>query len=142
MTMGSVCSKSGLIALVIFAALFNAATLLPAAPLQKQALTGRWDCATYTLLEKGRPSGTVRFKPRSMVFTYHEDGTWQMEASDATHTRLKGTYQLVHGSELILTKADGSRYQDFEVEIRSDGKAIVFRDKHSILIADKLESAH
>jgi hypothetical protein len=134
-------SKSNLVRLLIFAVLLAAPTLVSASPIEKQALVGRWDYTSYTMLEKGKPSGTVQFKPGSMVFTYHEDGTWEMEANDATHTRLNGTYKLVNGSELILTKADGSRYQDFEIEITSDDKAMVLKDKRSVLTANKLESA-
>ena len=134
-------SKSNLVRLVVFAVLLAVSTLASAGPIEKQALVGRWDYTSYTLLEKGKPTGTVQFKPGSMVFTYHEDGTWKMEATDASHTRLNGTYKLVNGSELILVKADGSRYQDFDVEMASDGKGMILKDKRSILTAARLESA-
>ena len=65
-----------------------------AAPIDKAALVGSWDYTTYTMLKKGKPVGTVQFKPRTMVFTYNDDGAWQMQADDATHTHRNGTYEL------------------------------------------------
>ncbi len=46
-----------------------------AAPLTKTALIGRWDSTTYTGLRKGKPIGTIQFKPNTMVFTYRQDDT-------------------------------------------------------------------
>lgn len=74
-----------------------------------------------------------------MVFTYSEDGTWQMQADDATHTHRSGRYELLHGSELVLKNQDGSLYQDFQVEMRSDGKFMLLRDKKSALTAERLD---
>jgi hypothetical protein len=108
-------------------------------PLEK-ALIGKWDYTSFTVLQKGKPSGTVQFKPGTMVFTYREDGTWEMEAADATHTKLSGSYE-VHGNELILKKADGSPYQDFNVELKNDGKGMIMKDKRSIVTAGKVETA-
>ncbi len=110
-------------------------------PIDKVALVGSWDYTTYTMLKKGKPAGTVQFKPRSMVFTYNDDGTWQMQADDATHTHRGGTYELLHGSELVLKNSDGSPYQDFQVEMRSDGKFMLLRDDKSALTAEKLDSS-
>ncbi|NYF52432.1 hypothetical protein [Tunturiibacter gelidoferens] len=84
-------------------------------------------------------SGAVQFKPRTMLFTYHEGGAWEMEAGDATHTKLNGSYE-VHDTELIMKKTDGSTYQDFTVEFRNDGKEMVMRDKRSIVTASKVEA--
>lgn len=111
------------------------------ASIDKAALVGSWDYTTYTMLKKGKPVGTIQFKPRSMVFTYNDDGTWQMQADDATHTRRSGTYELVHGSELVLENSDGSPYQDFQVEMRSDGRFMLLRDDKSALTAEKLDSS-
>lgn len=108
------------------------------ASIDKAALVGSWDYTTYTMLKKGKPTGTIQFKPRSMVFTYHDDGTWQMQADDATHTHRSGTYELRNGSELVLKNSDGSPYQDFQVEMRSDGKFMLLRDDKSALTAEKL----
>jgi hypothetical protein len=107
-----------------------------AAPLDKIALIDKWDYASYTLLQDGRPSGTAHFSPGTMVFTYRGDGAWEMEAADATHTRLNGSYE-VRDSELIMRKADGSPYQDFQVEMNGDGKEMTMRDKRSIITASK-----
>lgn len=111
------------------------------ASIDKSALVGSWDYTTYTMLKDGKPAGTLQFKPRSMVFTYSNDGTWRMQANDATHTHRSGTYQLLHGSELVLKNSDGSPYQDFQVEIRGQGRSMLLRDNKSILTADKLDSA-
>lgn len=110
-------------------------------PIDKAALVGSWDYTTYTMLKKGKPAGTIQFKPRSMVFTYNDDGTWQMQADDATHTHRSGTYELLHGLELVLKNSDGSPYQDFQVEMRSDGKFMLLRDEKSALTAEKLDPA-
>ena len=109
--------------------------------IDKAVLVGSWDYTTYTMLKKGKPVGTIQFKPRSMIFTYNGDGTWQMQADDATHTHRSGTYALLHGSELVLKNSDGSPYQDFQVEIRSDGKFMLLRDDKSALTAEKLDSS-
>jgi hypothetical protein len=109
-------------------------------PLDKADLIGRWDYTSYTALQKGKPAGTVQFKPRTMVFTYREDGTWEMGAADATHTKLNGSYEL-HGTELIMKKAEGSTYQDFDVELEHGGKAMIMKDKRSIITASKEETA-
>jgi hypothetical protein len=109
-------------------------------PLDRTALIGKWDYTSYTAHQKGKPSGTVQFKPGGMVFTYREDGTWEMEADDATRTKLNGSYE-VHGTELIMKKADGSLYQDFNVELKDDGKGMILKDKRSIVTASKLGTA-
>ncbi len=111
------------------------------ASIDKAALVGSWDYTTYTMLKKGKPVGTIQFKPRSMVFTYNDDGTWQMQADDATHTHRNGTYELLHGSELVLKNPDGSGYQDFQLEMRSDGRFMLLRDNKSALTAEKLNSS-
>lgn len=111
-----------------------------AEPLAKAALIGRWDYTTYTALQKGKPVGAVQFKPLTMLFTYREDGTWEMEAADTTHTRLSGNFE-IHGTELIMKKADGSLYQDFDVELKNNGKGMILRDKRSIITANKIEAA-
>ena len=107
-------------------------------PLSK-ALIGKWDSTSYTVVQQGAPGDSVQMKPGTMVFTYRDDGTWEMEAADEGHTTLNGTYAL-QGTELILMKPDGSTYEDFNVELKSDGKEIVLRDKRSILTATKLET--
>jgi hypothetical protein len=107
------------------------------AVLDKTALVGKWDYTSYTLLQKGKPSGILHFKPGTMLFTYRADGTWEMEAADATHTRLNGSYE-IHSSELIMKKADGSPYQDFQVEMNNEGNEMTMRDKRSIVTASKL----
>lgn len=109
--------------------------------IDKAALVGSWEYTTYTMLKKGKPVGTVQFKPRSMVFTYNEDGTWQMLADDATHTHRNGTYEVLHGSKLVLKNSDGSPYQDFQVEMRSGGRFMLLRDDKSALTAEKLDSS-
>jgi hypothetical protein len=126
--------------LLLFLSLCLSAPLAYAVSLDKSTLAGVWDYTTYTLLQKGKPAGTIQFKPRSMLFTYREDGTWEMEANDTTHTRMNGSYA-VHGNELILKKADGSLYQDFEVELKNDGKAMNLKDKKSIITANKVQTA-
>jgi hypothetical protein len=107
-------------------------------PLEK-ALIGKWDSTSYTVVQQGVPGESVQMKPGTMVFTYRDDGTWVMEAADEGHTTLNGTYA-IQGTELILMKPDGSTYQDFNVEIKSDGKEIVLRDKRSILTATRIEA--
>jgi len=107
-------------------------------PLEK-ALIGKWDSTSYTVVQQGVPGESVQMKPGTMVFTYRDDGTWVMEAVDEGHTTLNGTYA-IQGTELILMKPDGSTYQDFNVEIKSDGKEIVLRDKRSILTATRIEA--
>lgn len=111
------------------------------ATIDKAALVGSWDYTTYTMLKKGKPAGTIQFKPRSMVFTYNGDGTWQMQADDATHTHRNGTYELRDGSELVLRNPDGSPYQDFQVEMRGDGKFMLLKDSKSALTAEKLDTS-
>jgi hypothetical protein len=113
--------------------------MAPAAPLDKATLIGRWDYTSYTILQKGKPSGTVQFKPGTMLFTYREDGTWKMEAQDASHTKLNGSYE-VHGAELIMKKADGSLYQDFDTELKNEGKGMIMKDKRSIVTASKVDT--
>ena len=128
---------------VIFSILLSTLTVplfASGASIDKLALVGSWDYTTYTMVEEGKPEGTIQFKPRSMVFTYHDDGTWQMQADDATHTHRSGTYELLHGSELIEKNLDESTYQDFQVEMSADGKSMLLRDKRSLIIAEKLDS--
>jgi hypothetical protein len=120
---------------------FVIADLASAAPLDKSNLVGTWNYTSYTLLEDGRPSGTAHFAPGALVFTYREDGTWEMEAADATHTRLSGSYE-IRGSELIMKKADGSPYQDFQVEMDNQGQEMTMRDKRSIVTASKANTTH
>jgi hypothetical protein len=109
-------------------------------PIDRATLVGAWDYTTYTMMRKGKPAGTVQFKPRTMVFTYTDDGIWQMQANDPTHTHRTGTYDL-HGSELVLKNSDGSPYQDFQVEMRGDGRSMLLRDDKSVLTTEKLDSA-
>jgi hypothetical protein len=124
--------------------LLTASTLLVANyaafadPLDK-ALIGRWDSTSYTVVQRGAPGDSVQMKPGTMVFTYRDDGTWVMEAADQGHTTLNGTYA-IQGTELIMMKPDGSTYQDFNVELKSNGKEIVLRDKRSILTAARIET--
>jgi len=125
----------------ILLSLLAAPLFAAGAPVDKAALVGSWDYTTYTMLKKGKPVGTVQFKPRSMVFTYNDTGAWQMQADDATHTHRSGTYELLHGSELVLKNSDGSPYQDFQVEMRSDGRFMLLRDEKSVLTAEKLDSS-
>ncbi len=124
----------------VFVAILCVSFAALASAIDRTALEGKWEFTSYTLLEKGKPSGTVQFKPGTMIFTYHQDGAWEMDANDATHTRLNGTYE-VRGSELIMKRADGSPYQDFGVELKSDGKSMVLKDKRSIVSASKVETA-
>lgn len=116
------------------------ANLAFAAPLDKIALIGKWDYTSYTLLHNGHPSGTINFKPGALSFIYNNDGSWAMEAYDATHTKLNGSYE-IHGAELIMRKADGSPYQDFKVETKDHGKIVLFIDKGCIVTAIKIETA-
>jgi hypothetical protein len=125
--------------LPLIAATLLAATCAALADPLGKALVGKWDSTSYTVVQQGKPGESVQMKPGTMVFTYRDDGTWVMEAADEGHTTLNGTYAL-QGSELILMKPDGSTYQDFNVELKSDGKEIVLRDKRSILTATKLET--
>jgi len=108
--------------------------------LDKTNLLGRWDYTSYTVLKNGKPSGTVQFKPGAMMFTYRPDGTWAMEANDATHTKLNGTYE-VRGRKLIMRKTDGAIYQDFDVQLDKAGRAMIMKDKRSIVTATKVETA-
>jgi hypothetical protein len=119
---------------------FVVAQMASADPLGKAALIGKWDCTSYTVLQKGKRSGTLQFKPHTMLFTYQEDGTWEMEASDATHTILNGSFE-IHGSELIMKNTDGSAYQDWVVELKDEGKQMVLTDKRSVVTASKVETA-
>jgi hypothetical protein len=123
--------------LIALAISFGVANLAAAAPLDKSALVGAWNYTSYALLQDGRPSGAAHFAPGTLVFTYREDGTWEMEAADATHTRLSGSYE-IHGSELIMRKVDGSTYQDLQVEMNNQVKEMTMRDKHSIVTSSKV----
>lgn len=110
------------------------------ASISKATIAGTWDCVTLTALEKGAQSGTVRFNPRNVVFTYGEDGSWQMESNlSHSHTKLNGKFEL-HENELILKKADGSIYQDFRIDLKDDGKTLTMKDEGSIISASKVES--
>ena len=126
--------------LAIFTFCLPFALIASTKTLDKAALIGTWDYTSYTLIQKGKPSGTLQFKPHTMLFTYHEDGTWEMEASDSTHTTHNGSFE-IHGSELIMKKADGSPYQDCDVELTDNGKQMVLKDKRSIITASKVETA-
>lgn len=125
-----------LILLFLFLRTFDAL----AAPFAKADLVGRWEYTSFTIIENGKPSGTAHFGPGTMVFTYHENGAWEMEADDPRHTKLNGSYEL-RDSELIMKKADGSLYQDFNVELQSEGKEMVLRDKRSIVTASKIQTS-
>jgi hypothetical protein len=127
-------SRKLLLTLALFCAI---APITHAAPLTKAALIGQWDYTSYTIVEDGKPGGSVQMQSGTVLFTYREDGTWNMQAADPDHTKLNGTYE-IHGSELIMKKADGSPYQDFEVELTSDGKDMTMKDKRSIVTATKL----
>jgi hypothetical protein len=110
------------------------------APISKTAIAGTWDCATLTALDKGKQSGTVRFNPKNMVFTYGEDGSWQMESNlSRSHTKLNGKFEL-HENELILKKADGAVYEDFRIDLKDDGKTLIMKDEGAILSASRVES--
>jgi len=107
------------------------------ATLDKAALIGTWDYTSYTTLQKGKPSGIVHFAPGTLVFTYRENGTWEMEAANSRHTRHNGTFE-VKGNELIMKNSDGSSYQDFQVEMSDDKNEMTMRDHQSIVTATKL----
>jgi hypothetical protein len=116
------------------------AQLATSALISKATIAGTWDCISLTALEKGKPSGTVRFNARNVVFTYGEDDSWQMESNlSHTHTKLNGKFEL-HENELILKKADGSVYQDFRIDLKDDGKTLTMKDVGSIISASKVES--
>jgi hypothetical protein len=63
-----------------------------------------------------------------------------MEAADPGHTKLTGAYT-IKGSELILTKSDGTPYQDFQVQVTDGGTAMTLSDSRSRLTASKLNPA-
>jgi len=132
--------RRGWISAVLLALFCAVSQIALAGSLDKTALIGRWDYTSYTVLKEGRPSGTVQFKPGTLVFTYHQDETWEMEANDATHTQLNGYYE-VRRRQLIMRKSDGSPYQDCEVEMKDGGKAMIMKDKRSIVTATKVETA-
>jgi hypothetical protein len=132
--------RLGSIKFLLIIALFCATPHLAfSEPLDKADLIGRWDYTSYTALQNGKLHGTVQFKPGTMVFTYHENGTWEMAAADATHTKLNGNYE-IHGTELIMKKADGSPYQDFDVQLEHGGKTMTMKDQRSIVTASKVEA--
>ena len=115
------------------------AQLATPAPISKATIAGTWDCTTLTAIEKGKPSGTVRFNPGNIVFAYGGDESWQMESIRShTHTKLNGRFEL-HENELILRKTDGSVYQDFHVDLKDDGKTLIMKDDGSIISASKVE---
>ena len=126
--------------LAIFTFCLPFALIASTKTLDKAALIGTWDYTSYTAVHKGKPSGAVQFKPGTMQFIYREDGTWEMHAADATRTELHGTYE-VRAAELIMKKSDGSLYQDFDVELKNNGKDMVLKDKNSIVIAKKIETS-
>ena len=51
-----------------------------------------------------------------------------MVGNGATQTTKNGTYQ-VHGTELILTNKDGSKYQDWQAQISDDANNLQVNDK-------------
>ena len=60
-----------------------------------------------------------------------------MEAADATHTQLNGSFEL-RGNDLVLKKTDGSMYQDWIIEIRDGGTTLTLQDQHSAITASKI----
>ena len=123
----------------VLALFFLIAAAVSAQTFDKTSVIGKWEFTSYTQLQHGKPSGSVNFAPGTMLFTYHEDGSWEMEAADATHTKLKGSYE-IRGSELTMKKADGSPYQDWEVEMKNNGQEMVLQDKRSISTARKVQT--
>jgi hypothetical protein len=132
---------SGRIRLLLVGALLCLfSRLVSGDPLDKSALIGKWDYTSFTILQNGSVSGVAHFAPGTMVFTYRENGTWEMEATDARRTRLNGTFE-VKGNELIMKKADGSPYQDVQVEMSSDWMEMTLKDSHSIVTAHKFPTS-
>jgi hypothetical protein len=126
--------------IVLLLTLAASAVLAFGEPLSRQQLAGRWDTTSYTIMADSLPGETVHMEPGTMVFTYRPDGAWSMEAADPGHTKLSGTYT-IKGSELILTKADGTPYQDFQVQITDSGTGMTLSDSRSRLTATKLNPA-
>ncbi len=73
--------------LFLMAATLLAATCAAFADPLEKALLGKWDSTSYTVVQQGKPGESVQMKPGTMVFTYRDDGTWQMEAADEGHTQ-------------------------------------------------------
>ena len=108
--------------------------------LTQTALIGVWDCKTAAMNNHGKPGAGIEFKPRSMVYTFRNDGKWAMEAGDSTHTKKSGAYQL-HGSELILKNQDGSNYQDWKTDLSTDGTSLLVIDKKLVLTFVRVTSS-
>ena len=111
-----------------------------AAALDPSALIGKWNYTSFTMIKNGKATGTAHFTVGTMVFTYFENGTWEMQAADANRTHLTGTYT-IRENELIMKKTDGSLYQDVQVEMSSDGRDMTLRDKRSVVTATKVGAA-
>jgi hypothetical protein len=109
-------------------------------PISEKTIAGTWACASLTALENGKQSGTVKFNPGNITFTFAEDGTWQMETNlTKTHekTRIKGNL-ILHENELVLKYPDGKTYKDFHLDLKDDGKTLVMTDDGEIISASKL----
>jgi hypothetical protein len=126
--------------MVCLAALCGPLTILASAPISAEIIAGTWDCVTMIALENGKHSGTVRFNPGNIMYTYRADDSWQMETNlTKTHdkARINGSFKL-HGSELILTKEDGSVYGDFHIELKDDGKTLIMQNEGEIISASRI----
>src|SRR5271170_8120667 len=111
------------LAIVIFCAVSE---LHASTPISEKTIAGAWACDSLTALENGKQSGTVKFNPGNITFTFAEDATWQMETNlTKTHekTRIKGNL-ILHENELVLKYPDGKTYKDFHLDLKDDGEII------------------
>jgi hypothetical protein len=124
----------------VLAILWSVAFVASAQKLDKTVLIGKWEYTSYTMLQNGKPSGSVNFVRGTMLFTYREDGTWEMEAQGSSHTKQNGNYE-VRGTELVMKLANGSPYQDLTLKMKTSGREMVLKDQRSIITASKLGTA-
>jgi len=110
-----------------------------ALPISTATIVGKWECTSLTALENGKESGTVRFNPGNVVYTYRGDKTWQLDSNlGKGKAGMKGTFEL-RDDDLILTKSDGKVYKDFHLALKDDGKTLVMKDEGSLVTASKID---
>jgi hypothetical protein len=107
-----------------------------AEPLSRTTIIGTWDTKEIIMITAGKAGGDYKVDPGSFVYTFTDDGHWTMQSKKTKHS---GKYVL-QGSELILKNEDGSIYQDWQADLRSDGTSLLLKTDAMSFALDRSKS--
>jgi hypothetical protein len=113
-------------------------SLAYAESLSQTAITGTWDTKEIAMITNGEARAKYAINPGSFVYTFTDDGKWVMQSKKTKHS---GKY-LLKASELILKNNDGSTYQDWQADLRSNGTNLLLKTDTMSFLLDKTKSNH